>query len=1020
MLRRGPGPAAATATPAATALSPRRIAAGAGAKLLAEVVARLVSFGVVLWAARQLGPADFGLYLYGLGLGFVVAQGADLGLHLLVAREVAARGRAAQHLVRSALRIKLALAGAAALLLAALTWGHPAPVQSALLALGGALVVNGFIEFAGHVFRGNQELQREVRLLTGARLFAAGAVAVLLWLGGDLLALGLVTFGAAVAGCAAALVLLRREGWLAGSDEPPVPVDRAAPRVGELLREAAPLGLALVFSVAYLRVGWLLLFALAGEEAVAQLGVAQRLLEVAQLVPAAILAAVFPAYARTFRTDPAAARRLARGSAAALGVLALVGTGVLLGTAHGLVPALFGPAYTAAIPVLRVLALALPAMFLSYLLTHVLIARGAQGLVAAFGGVVLVVHAVVSLSLIPTWGAVGVAASMVLVEAVLLACCGMALWATRDAHGGGRAPSRPLRAGRARLATGARRTGLAALAALAATLPFELELGRAFGGLVTVSTLEGLVAVVVTAALVALAAGEGTFRSWRRALPPVPAALLAALLGALVLSAALAPEFQGNALRAAARSAMGVALAAAVVVLVRGRADRWAVGAAAVLGGLVAVAPGLWELARGEAWPVLELFRGQVTRLGPFLRLTSTFDHANQASMYLEATAPLLVALAAVAWHRGRRLVATLAALGLVVYLQAAILSYSRAGVVTLVATFLVVALVGWRRRGSRSVRPWFGAALLTLLLLAGTAVADPTTRLRFGYGSPEQWYVIELRAPVTLDVTAGTVAVVPVEVMNRGALVWQAEGPRRVQLVARWFDQDTDATVAEQRWPLPGTVAPGGMARIEVPLRAPALPGPFGIQWDLVHEQVTWFSAATGRRFVTRAVVAEGGPAAPQDTGPRAVGAVEELQRAPMVPGRAALWRVAVAELTRHPWTGVGLDNFRLRYGRDLGWASWNETIHTNNWYLEMLVAGGIVGGLLFLALVGILVADLFRVLAATGPDPFAVAVGAGLLAFLIHGTLDYFLLFHATGLLFWLLVGLWLARRRSVGGGP
>ena len=179
-------------------------------------------------------------------------------------------------------------------------------------------------------------------------------------------------------------------------------------------------------------------------------------------------------------------------------------------------------------------------------------------------------------------------------------------------------------------------------------------------------------------------------------------------------------------------------------------------------------------------------------------------------------------------------------------------------------------------------------------------------------------------------------------------------------------------------------------------------------------------FSAATGRRFVTRAVVAEGGPAAPQDTGPRAVGAVEELQRAPMVPGRAALWRVAVAELTRHPWTGVGLDNFRLRYGRDLGWASWNETIHTNNWYLEMLVAGGIVGGLLFLALVGILVADLFRVLAATGPDPFAAAVGAGLLAFLIHGTLDYFLLFHATGLLFWLLVGLWLARRRSVGGGP
>jgi len=1022
MRRRRTGSAAAATALAAGAgsLSPRRIATGAGAKLLTEVVARLASFGVVLWAARELGPADFGLYLYGLGIGFLLAQGADLGLHLLIAREVATRGRAARPLLRSALRIKLALAGAATLLLAALTWGHPTSVQAALLALGAALVVNGFIEFAGHVFRGNQELQREVRLLTGARLFAAGAVAVLLWLGGDLLALSLVTLGAALAGCAAALWMLRREGWLGGSDEPLVPGDRPPLRAGELLREAVPLGLAIVFSVAYLRVGWLLLFPLAGEEAVAQLGVAQRLMEVAQLVPAAILAAVFPVYASTFRTNPPAARRLTRGSAAVLGMLGLAAAGALLGAAEWLVPALFGPAYAAAIPVLCVLALALPAMFLNYLFTHVLIARGAQGLVAWFGGSVLVVHVVVSWNLIPGWGAMGVAASMVLVEAALLACCVMALRATRDAPGERHAPHLPLRTGRGRLAAGARRTGLGALVVLAATLPFELEVWRVPGGLLTVSTVEGLVAVVVVAALVALLAGEGAIRSWCRALPPVGSVLLVALLGALFLSAALAPEFQGNALRAAARSAMGVALAAAVVALAHGRRDRQIVGAAAVVGGLVAVVPGLWELAQGAASPVLELFRGQVTRLGPFLRLTASFDHANQASMYLEATAPLLVALVAVAWQRGRRLLAIFGALVLAVYLQAAILTYSRAGIVTLVASLLVVAFLGWRRRGSRSVGPWFGAALLTLLLFAGTAVADPTTRVRFGHGSPEQWYAIELRAPVALEVRSGAAHDVPLEVVNLGALVWQPEGRQRVQLVARWFDEGTDVTVSEQRWPLPGVVAPGDTVRIAVPLRTPAQPGPYGVQWDLVHEQVTWFSGATGRRFVTRAVVAAGGAVVAMDTGHLAVGAVEELELAPMAPGRAALWRVAVAELSRHPWTGVGLDNFRLRYGRGLGWESWNETIHANNWYLEMLVAGGVVGGLLFLVLAGILALDLFRVLSAGRPDTFTVAVGAGLLAFLIHGTLDYFLLFHATGLLFWLLIGTWVARRRTVEADP
>jgi TM2 domain-containing membrane protein YozV len=42
-------------------------------------------------------------------------------------------------------------------------------------------------------------------------------------------------------------------------------------------------------------------------------------------------------------------------------------------------------------------------------------------------------------------------------------------------------------------------------------------------------------------------------------------------------------------------------------------------------------------------------------------------------------------------------------------------------------------------------------------------------------------------------------------------------------------------------------------------------------------------------------------------------------------------------------------------------------------------------------------------------------VALAAGLLAFFIHGFLDFFLLFNATGLLFWLLAGLWLSEKRG-----
>ena len=86
-----------------------RLGRNASAKLASELVARAASFGLVLLAARQLGEVDFGRYNYALALGFVLAQLADLGLQMLVAREIAVLGRAAGPLVRAALQLKLLL-----------------------------------------------------------------------------------------------------------------------------------------------------------------------------------------------------------------------------------------------------------------------------------------------------------------------------------------------------------------------------------------------------------------------------------------------------------------------------------------------------------------------------------------------------------------------------------------------------------------------------------------------------------------------------------------------------------------------------------------------------------------------------------------------------------------------------------------------------------------------------------------------------------------------------------------------
>jgi O-antigen ligase len=108
-------------------------------------------------------------------------------------------------------------------------------------------------------------------------------------------------------------------------------------------------------------------------------------------------------------------------------------------------------------------------------------------------------------------------------------------------------------------------------------------------------------------------------------------------------------------------------------------------------------------------------------------------------------------------------------------------------------------------------------------------------------------------------------------------------------------------------------------------------------------------------------------------------------------------------------PWTGIGLDNFRLTYGPPLGLQGWDDTVHTNNWYLETLVSVGLLGAIPFFTWLGLLLGDVGIACTRPGAPLWRVSVGCGLMAFGVHGLVDYFLLFHATGLLFWILVGLW-----------
>jgi O-antigen ligase len=128
----------------------------------------------------------------------------------------------------------------------------------------------------------------------------------------------------------------------------------------------------------------------------------------------------------------------------------------------------------------------------------------------------------------------------------------------------------------------------------------------------------------------------------------------------------------------------------------------------------------------------------------------------------------------------------------------------------------------------------------------------------------------------------------------------------------------------------------------------------------------------------------------------------------------RAELWAAALTMLKQHPLLGVGPDNFRHLYGMYLGLPAWDDRVHANNLYLELLADVGLLGALAFGALVALPVIGLVRGLRTRmGPRQAVLlaGLGASLLTYFLHSGLDAFLDFTSVYLLFWVIVGLSLA---------
>jgi hypothetical protein len=381
--------------------------------------------------------------------------------------------------------------------------------------------------------------------------------------------------------------------------------------------------------------------------------------------------------------------------------------------------------------------------------------------------------------------------------------------------------------------------------------------------------------------------------------------------------------------------------------------------------------------------------------------------------MFIEATVPLLIVLVWKIRRKGNhnRILFLLGAGVILLYLQASVLTFSRSSFVTIFLSALIISAIIWlwlpTRR--RLAYYWGAVAGVVLLLVGLNSWLSPVLRLRLSSEGDNEWYNASFIVPEQINIEAGEILPVPVTVTNEGALHWSSQAEKPINLGGRWYRLSDDArSDREMRWTLEKDVAPGESLRMTALLVAPVEEGKYEFEWDLVQEDVIWFSQKNGVHIASQVTVLPVSDGQLIDREPDNFNSVRPTDQP--IPNRRVLWSIAAQQFLDRPFLGIGLDNFRLTDGKVLGWKAWNQSIHTNNWYVEMIVSVGILGSLPFFGWLGLLGLDVLKRLRNGRINLWQIALIGSLLAYLIHGLLDYFLMFNGTGLLFWILVGMWI----------
>lgn len=381
---------------------------------LIQLVGRLITMGgavsILTLLSRYLGPYEFGQYQ--LVIAFLLLLNvSDFGVTQIAIRHLSAHTRDESDVMGNVLAVRSLLAVFSTVLtISAGVVLNYSPEATAAIAIAA-------LSFPLNVFAGSYNVVFAARLrmefaVIGSILQAVVTVALMglvVIRGGGLVQM-LIAYDVGFVVNSVVCVIFARSFVR--------PVFRWDPKyIRELMKDALPLGVAIIVISVYGRIDIVLLKAFTNSESVGYYGFAYRAVDLAAPMSLMFIGSVFPLLSsHHISSERDEFRRLYQRSQDILTVLGIGLLTLMILFARPVVGVVGGAAYDPAVMNLRILAMAFGLIWLSNLVDHSLIAIGRQSMLFRIACLGLIVNVGSNLVLIPLFGRNGAASATVITE----------------------------------------------------------------------------------------------------------------------------------------------------------------------------------------------------------------------------------------------------------------------------------------------------------------------------------------------------------------------------------------------------------------------------------------------------------------------------------------------------------------------------------------------------------------------------------------------------------------------------